>query len=78
MPRAWPRTATRSRIRTGSSMSGVWAWWAVQPRVAEKTRACVYDRAGFGFSDPAAGAATSSDQVDDLHALRKASCSSSR
>ena len=46
-----------------------WAWWAVQPRVAEKTRACVYDRAGFGFSDPATRVATSSNQVDDLHAL---------
>ncbi len=23
-----------------------WEWWAVQPKVAAKTRACTYDRAG--------------------------------
>ncbi len=48
---------------------GAWAWWAVQPAVALKTRACVYDRAGLGFSDPATRAGTSANAVDDLHAL---------
>src|SRR5689334_16348250 len=28
------------------------AWAVVQPRVAKFTRACSYDRAGAGFSDP--------------------------
>lgn len=28
------------------------AWSYVQPRVAQVTRACAYDRAGYGFSDP--------------------------
>ena len=40
-----------------------WSWFKVQPKVAERTRACVYDRAGLGFSDPSprlAAAATSS------------------
>ena len=28
------------------------AWSKVQPTVAETTRVCAYDRAGYGFSDP--------------------------
>jgi pimeloyl-ACP methyl ester carboxylesterase len=33
---------------------GDWApvWMIVQPQVAKRTRACSYDRAGAGFSDP--------------------------
>ena len=49
-----------------------WEWWAVQPRVAAKTRACVHDRAGFGFSDPSPRAADAVNAADDLHALLKA------
>ena len=49
-----------------------WEWWAVQPKVAAKTRACTYDRAGYGFSDPAPRAADAVNAVDDLHALLKA------
>jgi len=49
-----------------------WDWWAVQPKVAAKTRACVYDRAGFGFSDPSPRAADAENAVDDLHALLQA------
>ena len=45
-------------------------WVLVQPRVAAVTRTCSYDRAGMGFSSAApAGPRTSSDAVDDLHAL---------
>jgi len=29
-----------------------WNWHRVLPEVAKHTRACVFDRAGFGFSDP--------------------------
>ncbi|HEY0491408.1 MAG TPA: alpha/beta hydrolase [Telluria sp.] len=46
-----------------------WSWHGVQPRVAARTRACVYDRAGMGFSDPSPLPATSSNAVQDLHAL---------
>jgi pimeloyl-ACP methyl ester carboxylesterase len=46
-----------------------WDWWAVQPAVAERTRACTYDRAGYGFSDPSPRAADAANAVDDLHAL---------
>ena len=48
------------------------AWWAVQPKVAAKTRACVYDRAGLGFSDASPRAADAQNAVDDLHALLEA------
>ena len=47
-------------------------WALVHPRVAKLTRACVYDRAGLGYSDPANRAATSNNMVDDLHRLLKA------
>jgi pimeloyl-ACP methyl ester carboxylesterase len=46
-----------------------WVWAAVQPQVAKKTRACVYDRAGLGFSDPSPRPGTSENAVDDLHKL---------
>jgi len=46
-----------------------WDWWAVQTKVAAKTRACVYDRAGYGFSDPSPRAADAENAVADLHAL---------
>jgi pimeloyl-ACP methyl ester carboxylesterase len=50
-----------------------WDWRLVHPAVARVTRACVYDRAGYGFSDPSARAGTAANAVDDLHALlRKA------
>ena len=44
-------------------------WLDVQRRVARTTRACVYDRAGLGQSDPAPPGRTSRDMVADLHAL---------
>jgi pimeloyl-ACP methyl ester carboxylesterase len=43
------------------------SWYKVQPEVAKHTRACVYDRAGLGFSDPASRPNTSANAVDDLH-----------
>lgn len=44
-------------------------WGLVQPRIATKTRACSYDRAGLGFSDPSNRAGSSANIVDDLHRL---------
>ena len=44
----------------------------MQPKVAGLTRACVYDRAGFGFSEPSTRAADIGNAVDDLHTLLKA------
>jgi pimeloyl-ACP methyl ester carboxylesterase len=43
------------------------AWAIVQPRVAKFTRACSYDRAGAGFSDPGPMPRTSVRIADELH-----------
>ena len=48
---------------------GTKAWALVQPAVGARTRACSYDRAGLGFSDPGSRPGTSANIVDDLHRL---------
>jgi pimeloyl-ACP methyl ester carboxylesterase len=48
-----------------------WDWSAVQPEVARRTRACVYDRAGMGFSDPATRASSVGNASRDLNFLIK-------
>jgi pimeloyl-ACP methyl ester carboxylesterase len=50
-------------------------WYKVQPAIAQKTRVCAFDRAGYGFSDPAPRPQIISDVVDDLHAALKAESS---
>lgn len=47
--------------------SSYWGW--VQPRVAEKTRVCVYDRAGRGWSEPDPEPITLARTVRNLHTL---------
>lgn len=44
-------------------------WSLVQPEVAKFARACTYDRAGYGWSDPADTPRSGDQIVDDLHAL---------
>jgi len=44
----------------------------VQPSVAAVTRACSYDRAGFGFSDPSSKPSTGANAVADLRRLLSA------
>jgi len=51
----------------GSDWSPVWA--LVQPEVAKVARACTYDRAGLGESDPARGPRTPGAIAQDIHAL---------
>lgn len=51
------------------SGDGGWTWHGVQPKVAARTRACVYDRAARGFSDPSPLPPTFGNAVSDLHAL---------
>jgi pimeloyl-ACP methyl ester carboxylesterase len=46
-------------------------WGKVQPSVSKITRTCLYDRAGFGFSDPPDQPVTGWRVTDDLHALLK-------
>ena len=48
-----------------------WDWSAVLPEVAKRTRACVYDRAGMGFSDPIIRASTVANASKDLNFLLK-------
>jgi pimeloyl-ACP methyl ester carboxylesterase len=45
------------------------AWLKVQGEVAKVTRACSYDRAGVGFSDPRMGESDTKAIVADIHAL---------
>jgi pimeloyl-ACP methyl ester carboxylesterase len=47
------------------------SWGLVQPEIAENTRVCSYERAGYGFSDPGPLPRTTRAIVDDLHALLK-------
>jgi pimeloyl-ACP methyl ester carboxylesterase len=49
----------------GSSLS----WSLVHPHVARITRACVYDRAGFGWSDAGPIPRTAGRIADELHRL---------
>ena len=44
-------------------------WALVQPAIAAHTRACSYDRAGIGYSDPQRRPGDSANVVDDLHRL---------
>src|SRR5215472_13725174 len=48
-------------------------WALVQPKIAEHTRVCSYDRAGLGWSDPGPAEETVEETVSDLHALLRAS-----
>jgi pimeloyl-ACP methyl ester carboxylesterase len=48
-----------------------WDWSAILPEVAQRTRACVYDRAGLGSSDPIIRAATVANASKDLNFLIK-------
>lgn len=57
-------------FEAGSGRAG-WDWFQVQPAVAKRTRACIYDRAGLGFSDPIARPATAANAAKDLHFLLK-------
>jgi pimeloyl-ACP methyl ester carboxylesterase len=47
-------------------------WRFVQPLLAEHRRVCSYDRAGFGFSDPAPPPRDAATDAIDLHALVEA------
>jgi pimeloyl-ACP methyl ester carboxylesterase len=44
-------------------------WSLVQPAVAKVTRACVYDRAGLGWSDPSPKPRTAATMAEELHRL---------
>src|SRR6266487_6611034 len=56
---------------SGGGMPG-YSWLLVQPAVAKLTRACWYDRAGYGWSDPAPAPHGSDAIAKDLHELLRA------
>lgn len=55
-------------LETGGNEPG-YSWAPVEPRIASFTRACWYDRAGVGWSDPPSSPRTSASVVGDLHEL---------
>jgi pimeloyl-ACP methyl ester carboxylesterase len=55
-------------LETGGNGPG-YAWMPIQTRLATFTRACWYDRAGVGWSDPPEGPRTSASVVTDLHEM---------
>ena len=44
-------------------------WYKVQPQVAQFTRVCSYDRAGYGWSDPSPRPRIPSVMSEELHSL---------
>lgn len=55
-------------LDTGLGMPSA-SWVLVQPVVAQVTRVCAYDRAGYGFSEPGPVPRTSQRIVEEFHAL---------
>lgn len=56
-------------FEAGGEGGGGYSWALVQPAVARFTRACWYDRAGEGWSDPPASTPNSAATERDLHEL---------
>ena len=53
-------------------------WDKTQPEIANRTRVCAFDRASFGFSDPAPKPEVMAEVVNDLHAALHAAASCRR
>ena len=62
-------TGTPTVIFDAPSGEAGWNWFSVQPTVAKQTRACVFDRAGMGFSDAAKRPNSSENVAQDLRKL---------
>lgn len=58
-------TILLDHVGGGSSVD----WALIQPGLAEHTRVCAYDRAGFGWSDASPAPRTMEQQVHELHGL---------
>jgi pimeloyl-ACP methyl ester carboxylesterase len=59
-------------FQSGGDLMGALAWQPVMEKVATKSRACAYSRAGILWSDPARGAFKPEEVAHDLHAALKA------
>lgn len=58
-------TILLDHVAGGSSVD----WALIQPKLAEHTRVCAYDRSGFGWSDYNPAPRTLEQQVYELHSL---------
>jgi pimeloyl-ACP methyl ester carboxylesterase len=58
-------------LESGPHTAG-YGWMRVQPGIARFTRACWYDRAGYGWSDPGPFPRTNAAVAKDLHSLLRA------
>jgi pimeloyl-ACP methyl ester carboxylesterase len=58
-------TIILDHVGDGSSVD----WALIQPKLAEHTRVCAYDRVGFGWSDYNPAPRTMEQQVHELHEL---------
>jgi hypothetical protein len=59
-------------IFEGAGHTAGYAWIDIQAAVAKFARACWYDRAGYGWSDPGPAPRTFNAIANDLHALLQA------
>ncbi len=59
-------------IFEGAGHTAGYSWIAMQAEAAKFTRACWYDRAGYGWSDPGPSPRTFKNVATDLHALLRA------
>ena len=59
-------------ILMAGSLSWSFTWYKTQPEIAKSARVCAFDRASYGFSDPAPQPQILLDTVSDLHAALKA------
>jgi pimeloyl-ACP methyl ester carboxylesterase len=55
-------------LESGHSVPGI-GWSVIQPQIAAFTRACWYDRAGYGWSDPGSFPQRSDEIAEELHTL---------
>ena len=63
-----PTVVLEAGMSSHSASMGRW----LAPEVARHTRVCVYDRAGYGSSEPDPGTRRPDDVTTDLHALLRA------
>src|SRR5579862_6591004 len=56
-------------ILESDALTPGFGWMLIQKEIARLTRACWYDRAGYGWSDPAPAPHTSKVNAADLHEL---------
>lgn len=60
-------TGTPTVVLMAGLFSWSLVWYKTQPVLAQNTRVCAFDRASYGFSDPAPKPQLISEVVEDLH-----------